>query len=112
MKEMNIHSKTIINKTWNPGAGRFEHTFIFAFQTKAEYLEFRQCWKESYAAFSESIRELKSLIRATMRQRDYAGKHQSELHAQKAVATVQLAMLRSAKLEANRQYLAAKEVAR
>src|SRR5687767_2449948 len=109
MKETNIHTKTIINKAWNSAAGRFDHSFVFAFQTKAEYLEFRRCWKAHYAALSQSIRGLKALVRATMRQREYAGKQQSEVHSLAAEATVQLRMLEAAKQEANRQYLAAKE---
>ena len=70
-------------------------------------MEFRRCWKENYAALSESIRGLKVLIKATMRKHDYAGKHQSELRPMKAEATMRLLMLRSAKQEANRQYVAA-----
>jgi hypothetical protein len=45
-----------------------------------------------------------------MRKREYAGKHQSELRPLKAEATVQLSMLRSAKQEASRQYVAARQV--
>jgi hypothetical protein len=110
MKEANIHSNTIIHKAWNQAKVRFEHTFDFAFRTKEQYLEFRRCWKENYAALSESIRGSKALIKATMRKREYAGKHQSELRPLKAEATVQLSMLRSAKQEANRQYVAARQV--
>jgi hypothetical protein len=109
-KENNIHSETIIHRTWNQTENRFDYSFVFAFQTKATYLEFRRCWKQSYAALAESIRGLKSSIKALMRQREYAGQHQSDLEACKRVATVQLAMLRAAKHEANRQYLAAKAV--
>ena len=110
MKEANIHSKTITHKTWNQAESRFDHSFDFAFQTKEQYLEFRLCWKENYAALSETIRGLKTLIKATMQKRQHAGKHQSELHTLKSEATVQLSMLRSAKQEANRQYLAAMQV--
>src|SRR5688572_13483405 len=100
MKETNIHTKTIINKSWNQVVGRFDHSFVFAFQTKAEYLEFRHCWKTNYAALSQSIRELKASIKAIMRQREYTGNQQSELHVRKAEATVHLLMLTAAKLEA------------
>ena len=110
MKEASIHSKTITHKTWNQVKCRFDHSFDFAFQTKEQYLEFRRCWKENYAALSESIRGLKALIKATMQKAEYAGKHQSELRPLKAEATVQLLMLRSAKQEANRQYAAARQV--
>ena len=110
MKETNIHSKTLTHKSWNQVKGQFEYSFDFVFQTKEQYLEFRLCWKENYAALSGSIRGLKSLIKATMRKREYAGKHQGELRTLKSEATVQLSMLRSAKQEANRQYLASRQV--
>ncbi len=101
MKEINIHTKTIINKNWNQPAGRFDYSFVFAFQTRTEYLEFRRLWKINYGALSRSIRELKASIKATMRQCDYAGKLQSELHLRKTeVAPVQLLMLKGARLEA------------
>ncbi len=111
MKETNIHSKTIINKAWNSAAGRFDHSFVFAFQTKPNYLEFRRCWKTSYATLSQSIRGLKASVKTIMRQREYAGKQQSELHVRKAEATVELLMLKAAKLEAARQYAAARMIA-
>jgi len=110
MKEMNIHSKTITHKTWNQANGRFDHSFDFVFRTKDEYLEFRRCWKANYAALSESIRHLKASIKALMRQREYAGQQQCDLHRQKREATLQLLMLRSAKQEASRQHLAARQV--
>lgn len=112
MKEPSIHSKTITHKTWNQSNGRFEYSFDFVFRTKEQYLEFRRCWKENYATLSEAIRGLKASIKATMRKHEYAGKQQSELHGLKLNATVELAMRRSAKEEACRQYLAAKEVKR
>ena len=112
MKEPNIHTKTIINKSWNQVEARFDHSFGFAFQTKAEYLDFRLCWKANYAALSQSIRGLKALVKATMRKHAYAGKEQGELHVFAVEATVQLLMLKAAKLEANRQYVAEKEVAK
>ena len=108
MKETNIHTQTIIHKAWNASEGRFDHSFVFAFRTRTEYLEFRRGWKQNYAALSQAIRGLKALIKATMRQREQAGPHQSDLQARKAEATLQLAMRRSAKAEANRQYRAAR----
>src|SRR5690242_2419152 len=108
MNEINIHTKTITDKTWNQVAGRFDHAFVFAFQTKAEYLEFRRCWKASYTTLSQSIRGLKASVKVTMRQREYAGEQQKELHVRRAEATVQMLMLAAAKLEASRQYAAAK----
>ena len=110
MKEPNIHSKTATHKAWNLKTARFDHSFDFAFQTKEQYLEFRSCWKENYAALSQTSRNLKALIKATMQSREYAGKPQSELHVLKSEASMQLAMRRSAKQEANRQWLAARQM--
>src|SRR5262245_52424328 len=112
MNETNIHSKTIINKTWNQAEGRFDHSFVFVFQTKTEYVEFRRCWKAGYAALSQSTRGLKASIKAAMRRQEYAGTQQSELHERASEATVQLLMLKSAKLEAGRQYFAVKVIAK
>lgn len=108
MKETNMHSKTITHKTWNQVNGQFDHSFDFVFRTKDEYLEFRRCWRENYAALAESIRDLKASIKARMRQREYAGQQQCDLHRLKREATLQLLMQRSAKQEASRQYLAAR----
>src|SRR5262245_11271360 len=107
MKETNIHTKTIINKAWNTIESRFDFSFAFAFRSRAEYLDFRLCWKADYVALSQSIRGLKALVKTTMRKHEHAGKGQSKLHVLAAEATVQLLMLKAAKLEANRQYLAA-----
>ena len=103
---MNIHTQTVINKTWNPPKGAFEYSFTFAFCNKAQYLEFRGLWKESYALLSIALRAQKALIKSTMRERQYAGAFQSQLLALKSEATMQLSMLRTAKQEANRQYQA------
>lgn len=111
MNETNIHTKTTTNKTWNQAESRFDHSFAFAFQTKAEYLEFRSCWKANYSMLSQSIRGLKLSVKVTMRQCEYAGEQQKELHMHKAEATVQLLMLKAAKIEASRQYGAAKATA-
>jgi hypothetical protein len=112
MKETNIHTKTITNKSWNQIEGRFDHSFVFAFKNKAEYLKFRCSWKANYGALSQSIRELKVSIRTIMRRNEYAGKQQSELYVRKSDATVQLHMLKAAKVEACRQYSAAKAIAK
>ena len=109
MKETNMHSKTITHKTWNQLNGRFDHSFDFVFRTKDEYLEFRRCWKHNYAALSQSIRDLKASIKAMMREREYTGPKQCDLHRLKREATLQLLMRRSAKQEASRQYLTARQ---
>jgi hypothetical protein len=110
--ETNIHNKTIINKAWNSSKGKFDFSFLFAFQNREQYLEFRRFWKQNYAALSATIRTCKAMIKATMRKREYAGKLQSEAHNLGAEATAQLLMLNEAKQEANRQFLAAKETAK
>jgi hypothetical protein len=106
----NIHTQTKTTKTWNHAEGRFTFSFAFAFQTREQYLDFRRQWKASYAALGKTIRETKELIKATMRKREYAGPHQVQLHALKQDATVQLSMLQTAKQEAGRQWLVARNV--
>lgn len=109
--QINIHKKTIIDKAWNTNIGKWDFSFKFAFQNKEQYLDFRRLWKQNYATLSTTIRAQKALIKATMRRREYAGKLQSEAHNLSTVATVELLMLKAAKQEANRQYLAAKHMA-
>ena len=106
-----MHNQTTQTKSWNQALNRFEYQFTFAFTNRDQYRDFRQLWKESYAALGPTIREQKELVRTTMRQHEYAGKHQVRLLELKLEATVQLAMRRAAKVESNRQYLAAKQVA-
>jgi len=107
---MNIHQQTIIEKTWNSAKNVFDYSFTFAFQTRDRYLEFRRQWKEHYALLGTALRAQKRRIRDTMRAREHAGEQQVKLLSLKSDATVQLALLRSAKHEGNRQYLAAKEL--
>ncbi|SRR5258708_5338092 len=109
--DTNIHIKTIINKAWEMTKRKFDFSFIFAFQNKQQYSEFRRLWKQNYASLSATIRAQKALIKATMRLSEYGGKLQNEAHKLSAEATVQLLMLKAAKQEANRQYLAARQLA-
>lgn len=109
--QINIHKKTIIDKAWNMNTGKWDFSFKFSFQNKQQYLDFRRLWKQNYAELSATIRAQKALIKATMRKREYAGKHQSETHKLSTEATVQLLMLKAAKQEANRQYLASRQMA-
>jgi hypothetical protein len=106
---MNIHTQTHSERFWNNTEKRFDFNFTFTFNSREQYLEFRRHWKTSYASLSQSIRNLKALVSATQRQREHAGKLQSELCLLRSQATFQLLMLRAAKREACRQYLAHKE---
>jgi len=108
--ETNIHKETIINKAWNTTEGKFDFSFVFSFQNRDQYLDFRRHWKKNYAELSATIRSQKALIKATMRRREYAGTIQSETLSLSAEATVQLLMLKAARHEANRQYLASKQI--
>jgi len=107
---MNIHAQTTSNKTWNPVERVYHFTFTFAFGTREQYLDFRRHWKEFYAALATSLREQKQLVRVTMRSGGKAGEHQARVLSLKAEARLQLLMLKAAKQEANRQYLAAKQM--
>jgi hypothetical protein len=78
------------------------------FKTKEEYLAYRSAWKAEYKQLSYEIRETKKDIRELMRNREYAGGLQSSLIRQRAEATAMLEELKLAKVEAQRQYLAAK----
>jgi len=109
IEKKNIHINTIINQGWNPARGKLDLAFVFTFQNKEEYLSFRRFWKENYASLSGAIRNQKRDIKATQRQREYAGQLQSKAHELKRDATIQIFMLRAAKQEANRQYLNARQ---
>ncbi|SRR5258705_13041132 len=108
---MNIHTQTLMNQAWNPLEGIFEFVFTFAFSTRDGYLQFRREWKEHYALLSTSLRQQKELIKVTMRNREHAGAHQVKLLSLKSEARLQLLMLKAAKQEANRQYLASRSTA-
>src|SRR5579862_7594828 len=101
----NIHTKTIVNTTWDSAAGAIAFSFVFAFQNKDEYLTFRRLWKENYSALSVTIRTLKLLIATTMRKQEYAGELQVKVHKLKLEARMQLQMRKASRREANRQYL-------
>ena len=107
----NMHNKTTVNKTWNSSKSTFDISFVFAFQNKEGYLSFRQLWKENYAVLSGTIRSHKKDTKSMMRKSEYAGQLKSKVHDLKLEATKQLLMLRAAKQEANRQYLAARQIA-
>jgi hypothetical protein len=110
--DTNMHTQTTSTKSWNDASHRFDFLFKFAFESREQYLEFRREWKRNYAALSKSLHEQKRLVRNTMRVHEYAGTHQIQLLDLKREATVQLAMHAAAKVESNRQYLAAKQIAK
>ena len=110
MNDTNIHIRTKVNKFWSAAIKRFDYNFEFAFSNRDEYCEFRRLWKAAYVGLSELIRMQKRLVATTMRQQEHAGKHQVRLLSLKEEATIQLAMRRAAKVESNRQYLAAKQI--
>lgn len=108
-EQINTHTQTVINKTWNTSKGAFDYSFVFAFHSKEQYLTFRRQWKENYAALSSAIRSQKSDIKAILRKGEYAGVLQGNTHNLKREATKQLLMLQAARQEANRQFLATRQ---
>jgi len=108
-QETNIHTQTIINKSWNVAKGSFDYLFSFTFQGRDQYLAFRQQWKANYAVLSRTIRSQKAEIKAISRKLEYAGLLQSKSHELRHEATRQLLMRKAAKEESHRQYLAAKQ---
>lgn len=107
----NMHTQTTFTKVWNDARRRFDFLFKFAFENREQYLEFRREWKGNYALLSKSLRDQKQLVKDVMRAHEYAGTHQIQLLALKQEATIQLAMRAAAKVESNRQYLAARQIA-
>lgn len=82
------------------------------FTNKETYLAYRSEWKANYKELSQLIRETKHDIREAMRAKEYAGSMQYSLLKMRAQATAMLEELKLAKQEAQRQYLAAKEMER
>jgi hypothetical protein len=107
MKHIN---QTTYTYETNPKTNRVERIphFTFTFTTKEQYLEFVADWKHDYAKLSADIREGKKEMRETMRNRQYAGGTQNWLRSSAAEATDMIAMRKAAKVEAQKQYLAAK----
>lgn len=114
----------------NPSTEREIYTFEFSFQTKEQYLEFRDLWGIDYSKLSIELRNRKLDIRYQMHKqatiafvnKPFIPKHYKELINDKGVvcydvselehvkitlkqhAREYLAMLKAAKQEANRQY--------
>jgi len=81
------------------------------FNSKDSYLAWRGQWKAEYRGLSQSIRQVKIAIREKMRAREWAGGEQWKLSQLRAEATARLELLKEAKAEAQRQYLAAHQTA-
>lgn len=92
----------------------------FTFNSKETYLQYRSAWKQSYAALSQTIRDLKWCRKLSSEGTDrYTAtklQHgtswgfwpQSLAWRKRQEATARLAELKEAKQEAQRQYLANK----
>lgn len=87
-------------------------TYTFAtFTTRETYLLARGQWKHDYAALTKDIRDTKFQIKKAMREGAYPGNLQYYTRMkQKRTANDMLEALENAKVEAQRQYVASKEV--
>lgn len=80
------------------------------FNSKETYLANRSNWKAQYKQLSQQIRELNNDIKDAQRHREYAGVMQYRKLNLRKQATFMIEELKSAKVESQRQYLAAKEM--
>lgn len=80
------------------------------FTNKAEYLEWRAAWRAHYALMAEEIRECKQL-RKTAPDPEDRGHAQYRRQQLRAEAAGLMEIRKNSKLEAQRQYLAAKAAA-
>jgi hypothetical protein len=76
------------------------------FTNKETYLEYRSNWKSEYNTLSKQIRVLKATVRESGHQITWT--EFRELYQLKAKATAMLEERKESKVEAQRQYLAAK----
>lgn len=76
---------------------------MFAFTTRAEYLEFTHDWKERYAALSQQIRDTKKAIKDENRKKGFTYLWY-DLRSQKDQAANMLYERHASKVEASRQY--------
>jgi hypothetical protein len=81
----------------------------FTFTNKEEYLAYRSNWKAEYKELSNTIRQIKSDIRMTQKNREYAGRMQYTLIKERKAAASMLEDLKLSKAEAQRQYLEQKQ---
>lgn len=84
-------------------------SFSFAFSTREEYLANRAAWKANYKALSIAQREAKQELKTAFRAHDYATANPliRLIASNKNVAGDLINGLGLAKMEAQRQYLAA-----
>lgn len=83
---------------------------ITTFDSRETYLHARGQWKHDYAALTKDIRDTKLQIKKAMREGAYPGNLQYTRMKQKRTANEMLEALDNAKVEAQRQYVASKEV--
>jgi predicted nucleotidyltransferase component of viral defense system len=81
----------------------------FTFTTKETYLAQRTAWKLEYAQLSIDIRATKHAINNKQRENKMIYAELSLIRSRRAHATEMLEALAIAKIEAQRQYLLAKE---
>lgn len=84
-------------------------SFSFAFSNREEYLTNRAAWKANYKALSSAQREAKQGLKTAFRAHDYATANPliRLIDSNKTMASYLIAGLAFAKVEAQRQYLAA-----
>lgn len=84
-------------------------SFSFSFSTREEYLANRAAWKANYKALSIAQREAKQGLKTAFRAHDYATANPliRLIASNKNLASDLITGLGFAKIEAQRQYLAA-----
>jgi hypothetical protein len=83
----------------------------FNFTNRATYLTFTAEWKEQHAQLIQDIRAAKIAIKEADRNNENTWKHYSNLWEKRRDILDSLALRSAAKIEAQRQYLAEREVA-
>lgn len=83
----------------------------FNFNTRATYIEFTTEWKAQHAQLILDIRAAKIAIKNADRANENTWKHYSNLWEKRRDILDSLALRQAAKVEAQRQYLAEREVA-
>lgn len=84
-----------------------ELSFTFTFTSRASYLDYRAAWKAEYKQLSKDIRTAKLEFKNAQREGRYVS-HWA-LRGMQERATMMLAERAASKIEAQRQYLAARQ---